>query len=383
MDVQGHLLEYDLNPVFHGEDFYAAFPQQDCGEDDPRVCFSIEHFLEAFFIRSDTNVVVLSALPIYPEGSPLSPEIMAETRRIVEGLCRDERVLLHGQVLPNVGSLGSCSRDGGHGEPLPDPRLEDVHALPRLLRAGRRRVVARRPRARAAGGRRAVHPSQPRARHPDDLRAQGPVAAGAGSPRRSTSARPPHAPRRELRRVPLGLRDGHVRGPVHRGDGGGRRQPADRLARTRGHRTERERVRRARHDVVEPDADPDAGRARARQAAEARRRGQRRVGDRLPVLRLAAAADPGVPRVPRSREEFQERYGYPALTKELKAKVLGRNAARLYGIEPVPPRCDFTRRELARIREELRDGDRLLGPATFAASIDVREHHRMEVSSAT
>jgi uncharacterized protein len=66
MDVQGHLLEYDLNPVFHGEDFYAVFPQQYCGEDDPRVCFSIEHFLEAFFIRSDTNVVVLSALPIYP-----------------------------------------------------------------------------------------------------------------------------------------------------------------------------------------------------------------------------------------------------------------------------------------------------------------------------
>ncbi len=110
MDVQGHLLEYDLNPVFHGEGFYAAFPQQHCGEDDPRVCYSIEHFLEAFFIRSDTNVVVLSALPIYPEGSPLSPEIMAETRRIVEGLCRDERILLHGQVLPNVGSLGSVLR---------------------------------------------------------------------------------------------------------------------------------------------------------------------------------------------------------------------------------------------------------------------------------
>jgi hypothetical protein len=85
----------------------------------------------------------------------------------------------------------------------------------------------------------------------------------------------------------------------------------------------------------------------------------------------------------RISNEFQERYGYPALTRDLKAKVLGRNAARLYGIDPVPARCDFTRRELATIREELRDGDRLLGPATFAASADVREHHRMEVSSAT
>jgi hypothetical protein len=41
------------------------------------------------------------------------------------------------------------------------------------------------------------------------------------------------------------------------------------------------------------------------------------------------------------------------------------------------------RRELATIREELRDGDRLLGPATFAASADALEHYRMEVSSAT
>jgi hypothetical protein len=69
------------------------------------------------------------------------------------------------------------------------------------------------------------------------------------------------------------------------------------------------------------------------------------------------------------------------LTRDLKAKVLGRNAARLYGIDPVPPRCDFTRRELATIREELRDGDRVLGPTTFAAAADVREHHRMEVST--
>jgi hypothetical protein len=47
----------------------------------------------------------------------------------------------------------------------------------------------------------------------------------------------------------------------------------------------------------------------------------------------------------------------------------------------VPPRCDFTRSQLAKIRQELRDGDRVLGPATFAASVDVREHHRMEVST--
>ena len=32
--------------------------------------------------------------------------------------------------------------------------------------------------------------------------------------------------------------------------------------------------------------------------------------------------------------EFQERWGYPALTPELKRKVFGMNAARVYGISP-------------------------------------------------
>ena len=101
-DIQGHLLEYDLNPILNGQDFWQRFPQQNCGEDDPRVCYSIESFLELMFLRSDTSMLVLSALPIYPEGSPLSTEIMDETRRIAEGLCRDERVLLHAQALPNL-----------------------------------------------------------------------------------------------------------------------------------------------------------------------------------------------------------------------------------------------------------------------------------------
>ncbi|HTV25237.1 MAG TPA: amidohydrolase family protein [Polyangiaceae bacterium] len=32
--------------------------------------------------------------------------------------------------------------------------------------------------------------------------------------------------------------------------------------------------------------------------------------------------------------EFQERYGYPALTREAKAKIFGLNAARVYGVDP-------------------------------------------------
>ena len=51
--------------------------------------------------------------------------------------------------------------------------------------------------------------------------------------------------------------------------------------------------------------------------------------------------------------EFQERYGYPKLTKELKAKILGLNGAALYGVEPNTEACGFTRRELEQIRRTL------------------------------
>ena len=74
-------------------------------------------------------------------------------------------------------------------------------------------------------------------------------------------------------------------------------------------------------------------------------------------------------------EELQERYGYPALTKELKAKILGLNGARLYDVDPITTRCEFTRRELAEIRKHLPGRDRTLGPATAAAAQHVRDHH--------
>jgi len=37
--------------------------------------------------------------------------------------------------------------------------------------------------------------------------------------------------------------------------------------------------------------------------------------------------------------EFQDRYGYPALTRDVKARVLGLNAATLFGIDPHATRC--------------------------------------------
>jgi uncharacterized protein len=108
-DVQGHLLEYDLDPSTRGDWFWGNnFPQARCEEeDDPRACFATNHFLEEIFIRSDTTMVALSGLPILPEGSPLSPEVMEDTVQMVKALSGDERVLVNALALPQIAPIES------------------------------------------------------------------------------------------------------------------------------------------------------------------------------------------------------------------------------------------------------------------------------------
>jgi hypothetical protein len=74
-------------------------------------------------------------------------------------------------------------------------------------------------------------------------------------------------------------------------------------------------------------------------------------------------------------EEFQTRYGYPSLTPAIKAKVLGTNALRLYGVKLVSGQPAFTRDELARIRLDLPGGNVAFGPTTpsEAAALAARQ----------
>ncbi|HEX9866821.1 MAG TPA: amidohydrolase family protein [Acidimicrobiia bacterium] len=108
-DVQGHLLEYDLDPSTRGDWFWGRnFPQARCeDEDDPRACFATNHFLEEIFVRSDTTMVALSGLPILPEGSPLSADVMEDTRRMVQSLSGDERVVVNALALPQIAPIES------------------------------------------------------------------------------------------------------------------------------------------------------------------------------------------------------------------------------------------------------------------------------------
>jgi hypothetical protein len=106
LDAQCHFLEYrDGAGTAVGADFWSGFPQRGCGADDPRMCFSIDQFLETVFVESDTNMAILSGLPIAPEGSPMSAALIDEARRTAEAFFGDERLLMQAQALPNVGDL--------------------------------------------------------------------------------------------------------------------------------------------------------------------------------------------------------------------------------------------------------------------------------------
>ncbi len=52
---------------------------------------------------------------------------------------------------------------------------------------------------------------------------------------------------------------------------------------------------------------------------------------------------------------LRDEHGYPELTPEVKAKVFGLNAARLYGIDAEAQRCAIRRDAVERLRESLRD----------------------------
>jgi predicted TIM-barrel fold metal-dependent hydrolase len=59
-------------------------------------------YTKEMYLDSDTSVAVLSALPALPAGQPLADKDAAETREIVDRLGHSKRLHIHGLVTPNV-----------------------------------------------------------------------------------------------------------------------------------------------------------------------------------------------------------------------------------------------------------------------------------------
>ncbi len=64
--------------------------------------------------------------------------------------------------------------------------------------------------------------------------------------------------------------------------------------------------------------------------------------------------------------QFQERFGYPALTPAIKAKILGLNSARLYDVEPAVDPCRPGRADRAAARSAAGVRNWSPGPTTAA-----------------
>ncbi|HJV05145.1 MAG TPA: amidohydrolase family protein [Actinomycetota bacterium] len=371
MDVQGHLLEYDHNPAAREDDFWTRFPQRYCGEDDPRACFSIDHFLTEMFLRSDTTMVVLSALPIAPEHSPLTHEVMDETRRVAGALCRDERILLHGQALPNVGALGAnleamedvatryriagwktfthfpdAFGQPGHGWWLDDAIGERF--IEHAVRIGTPIICVHKG---LSGGSAFASPRDvgPAARgHPDASFVVYHSGFEVGTPEGPFTRATAHL---GVNRLIASLRRAGIRpgGNVHAELGS-----------------------TWRYVMRYPD-----------QAAHVIGKLLKHLGEDN-IMWGTDCLFYGSPqdqiqafRAFHITEEYQERYGYPPLTKRAKAKILGLNAARVYGVDPVTVPCRFTRRELEEeVRRSVPGRNRTLGPSTTAEVRAFREDHR-------
>lgn len=374
-DIQGHLLEYDLNPTVNSEgaDFWSLFPQQNCGADDPRDCYSIEQFLELMFVRSDTSMVVISALPIAAQGSPLSMEVMEETQRVARALCRDERVLVHALALPNVGDLRanldamqamtesnaiSAWKVFTHYPDLydnngaawrlddADPQLDQVGSafIEKAIEVGVPTICTHKG---FSGGSSFATPADvggAAAAHPDanfvvyhsgfDRNPEGPYersTAEVGVNRLISSMKRNGIGPNQNVYAELGSTWWYVM-----------REP-ETAAHVIG-----KLLRFVGEDNVVWGTDclfygsPQ---------------------DQIQALRTLQISD-----------EFQERYGYPRLTREIKAKILGLNGARLYGVDPVE-RCEFSRADLEQMRKALPGKNQTLGPATPQAAAEFRHHH--------
>jgi predicted TIM-barrel fold metal-dependent hydrolase len=387
-DIQGHLLEYELNPVLNGQDFWRAFPQQGCGEEDPRACYSIDHFLELMFLRSDTSMLVLSALPIYPEGSPQSIEVMDFTRRVALGVCRDERVLLHAQALPNVGrppaALDAMAETASAAPVVawktfthfPDAFFGDGNGWwlddhePGVARVGERFI------------RRAADLGIPTICIHKGLS----LGSRFGSPEDVGPAAAAH-PDVNFVIYHSGFETNVVEGPYTRAT---RNLGVNRLI------TSMKRAGIGPNENVYAEIGTSWWFVMRypTQAAHFLGKLLKHVGEDN-VLWGTDCLFYGSPqpmiqamRTFRISEELQERYGYPALTKELKAKILGLNGARVYGIDGERIRasleeCTFTRRELERIRRTLPGKLGALGPRTLAQAEVFRDHDRVDMVSET
>ncbi|MFN8016988.1 MAG: amidohydrolase family protein [Acidimicrobiales bacterium] len=362
-DVQSHLLEY---PKGAPPQAAPSFPQTDCGLDDPLDCYRRPTFLELMFLESDTSAIVLSAIP-FP-GDLLSPEVMAETMRIGEELCGDDRVFMQAQTNPSAAasiealraSMARVAEEhpitawkaychaGGPGWFLDDhdpsaPQVGEAF-LAQAEALGIPRVAIHKGFA-AIGG-----------TGPDAVTYSDPVDVGPAAAAH---------PDLDLIIYHSGFDVGPPEGAYDEGNDHG----VDRLITS----LRKAGIGPGENVYAELGSTWRFVMSRPTEAAHVLGKLLKHVGPDH-ILWGTDSIWYGSPqdqiesfRAFEISPELQERHGYPALTPEVKRKIFGLNAAKLHGLDPAAGRCRFDEGELQEARFRSGRKNQTYGPTTARA----------------
>lgn len=363
LDVQTHFLEYDATHESGGS-FATAFPQAHCGAADPLGCFSIEQYLEELFLRSDTSMAVISAVPIPGPGNPLSIDQMEKARRTFDAVCHDHRLLLHGGAFPQLGSI-SATVDGMHAleaahriagwkvyTHIPGKWWLDDHedGVPKVGNAFLDQVAKSRSKIccvhKGFGnlfGQSAVEYASPvdigpaAKSHPTVTFVVYHSGYEAGTPEGPYTDATAH---QGVNRLITTLRD-HGIGPGGNvyAELGSTWWNLMRNPTQAAHMLGKLLKALGANNVVWGTDSIWYGAPQ----------------DQIQAFRAFEIAP-----------QLQEQYGYPALTPAVKRKILGLNSARIYKVKPVVPKCTFTRDDLLRARAAIPTSQRTYGPTTQA-----------------
>jgi uncharacterized protein len=376
-DVQTHYVNYDV--AEKAGDWTAAFPQERCEEGvkagNPEVCFTADAYFREVYVRSDTSMSILSALPsqVLPG---LQPEDMQFAIDTATRLGCDNRVLMHGGAYPHQGPL--------------DAALTAMTDLRKRYDLAAWKIYTMTPTA--------AHfyfddhdKSRPQIgqRFIDHVREIGPpiicTHKGISSIVGST---PRLADPRDI--GPAAARNPDISFVVYHSGfepGGGGVGPydaadpvpqgVDRLI----HAMDKAGVERNTNVYAELGGtwwflmrNPTA-------AAHVLGKLLKHVGedrvvwgtdsiwfgtpqDQIQALRTFQISD-----------ELQERYGYPALTDEIRAKIFGINSARLYGVKPITGTCKLSPAEVDAVRADM-PPVRTYGPTSYRESAAMIAAHQ-------
>jgi uncharacterized protein len=320
----------------------AGFPYASCGEADPIRCFGADHFIREIFVKSDTAVACLTGLPADPARDPLTTEERAVTRDLVEKLSGSPRLLLHANVVPERGSSA----------------LDAMQAA-----AERQRVSAWKVYPSAGGWRlddeKIAVPfiEKARALGVKIICAHRGVSGDAGGYLDLSSPR-------EMVKIARSYPDVAFL-VYHSGWEPGIVEGAYDEATPRGI----DRLVFALREFPTPNVYAELGTtwrgllANPTEAAHALGKLLLHLGeDRIlwgtdciwygsPQEQLAAFRAFEIP------ARMQEELGYPALSPIVKRKILGLNAARVYGVDPAAVRCKIADDDIVRLRHAMLDDD--------------------------